>query len=171
MQCKARQSRAVQGNDLLINEIFIMKTTEQQETLQQLINAGQFDYGDTYSIDEFLKLFGFSRLGINDDLSKYSAEQLRDKFQKEQLAILNVYNIVSQELLKVGKYIKQDKGVYRICLPSENADIADSLMKGAQRKIGKARKLLKNTSPEFFESSNIGSRLLLAEQSTKKLIQ
>lgn len=147
-----------------------MNKNLQVQTLDNMIDSGAFSYGDVIDRDEFLSTFGVKRLG-DTELCDLTPLQMREHFKSEDLEELAVVDRVRTKLLSIGRYFKKENNNYRVCLPSENASIADSYMKQAQRKIGKGRKLLAGTAPEFVEHTNTGSRLLLAENSAKTMTQ
>lgn len=61
------------------------------------------------------------------------------------LRVLGAVDYVRQTLLNQGKYIGATPGGYRIFLPSENKLQAELYMKSADRKLKRARKLIRNT--------------------------
>ena len=66
-------------------------------------------------------------------------------FDALQLQILDAVATVRNALLDEGKYLAQDRGAYRIYLPSENAKQVKSYLKHGDAKYKRAQRLHKST--------------------------
>ena len=131
---------------------------------EQLYTDKVFDYGNSMPVDELLSAFGVVRLQ-EKDAEGMSYKALKARFKKDDLAKLGVFGFVNKALLNYGKHFHEKNDHYHISLPSENQTIADNLLKSSQRKIAKARKLLKYTPKEYQSGSNeLATKLLLAEK-------
>jgi len=71
-------------------------------------------------------------------------------------------------MLGEGKYLKQDKLVYRVLLPSENASQIRAYEQSANRKLQRAHTLSKNTPTQYKTThDNSEIRLLMKRNSIR----
>ena len=142
-----------------------------KETFQSLDQSNMFDYGNVINRIELISLFGVHPLS-EDKAETMKFEAVRKRIRDDELRELNVVDYIRRQLLQKGKYLSRDNDNYRVCVPSENASMADKYMRAATRKIRRARTLLKATPAEaLLQSGNVASRLLIAEKQVKHPIQ
>lgn len=145
-----------------------LKPKTLRQLAEELISAGQFDYGSSMPTSTLLDALNVHPLH-ESEASGMSYKELNDRWKSDALEELTASNILRVMLLDKGKHLEKNNGHYRVCLPSENVLIADRFQKSAQRKIAKSRKLLLRTPKEFLgETNEISSKLLLMEKATQK---
>lgn len=93
---------------------------------------------------------------------EYPEVGTKKQFDAIALEEMAAIDYVRGVLLNHGKYIAGISGDYRILLPSENARQIELYMKSADRKLGRALKLSRNTPREASGShGQIEARLML----------
>ncbi|MBR9702964.1 hypothetical protein GOV10_02935, partial [Candidatus Woesearchaeota archaeon] len=96
--------------------------------------------------------------------------EVKDRIKKDELAALKITTLIRDRLLGLGRYFGQHDDHHRVFLPSENLKKVESYQSGAQRKLAKARKLLKNTPVELMGADdNAANRLLLLEKMSRRV--
>lgn len=89
-------------------------------------------------------------------------------YDKLALAELGAIDYVRNILLNQGKYITSTPSGYRILLPSENAKQVDLYVSSADKKLGRALKLHRNTPKETAQvSDQTEVRIALKQQRRK----
>ena len=105
------------------------------EIFEHLINAGSLEYGATFTAELLRNLAGI----------KMPETGTYVDFRNATLEELQIANFIRDELLKDGKYLKQDGDGYRVLLPSENEQQAKRMTASARRKCRRADMLRANT--------------------------
>jgi len=104
------------------------------------------EYGCVIPINDIYSLLNIS----------YPETATRETFKELELFELAMTDYVRRQLLKEGKYFEKSGGSYRVLLPSENSKKIENFMTSADRKLRRARTLLRNTpheeKPEGFNS-------------------
>lgn len=109
-----------------------------RDLLDFLIQKGLIKYGaviDGDIIREFLDIH-IPDLGSKQEFSDLALQELK--------AVDYVRNV----LLGEGKYLRSDRGSYRILIPSENKIQCDLYISSAAKKLDRSLKLSRNTPPE-----------------------
>lgn len=89
-------------------------------------------------------------------------------FRKVELALLDPVRYLRDTLLHEGKYLKKDRDVFRILLPSENAAQIRSFEDSAGKKLKRAATLSATTPAEHKDvRDNTEIRLLMKLDSIK----
>lgn len=123
-----------------------MKTEEIKDILESKLEL--FGYGDLIHEDTFCKLFSIEKVGNADfiELTKgCSKDEVKDLLNSETLTELAISEVVKTELRKLGRHMVKSGKVYRVCLPSENEQIALKYKRKAARANNKAKQLISNT--------------------------
>ena len=126
-----------------------MKTEEIKEILSSRLEV--FGYGEIVHEDVFCKMFSVDRVCNADfmELAKgCSKDEIKELLNSETLSELAVSEIVKTELRKLGRHMVKSGKVYRVCLPSENEQIALKYKRKAARANNKAKQLISNTPKE-----------------------
>lgn len=111
---------------------------DNKQLLENLKATGQLDYGASISVDEFRLMAGI----------EYPSIGTKQQFDSVALLELAVSGYIRDQLLTEGKYFKQEKGYYRVAMPSENEYHARNYEKSADRKLLRATKLRRSTPNE-----------------------
>jgi len=125
----------------------------------ELQQAGLTEYGAEIHRGAFLSMFGIERVTDND-LAMMQPKEIRQALQGEALAELAAAGYVRDQLLKEGKYFARTQDVYRVALPSENAEHAGRYLAQANRKQRKARLLLDSTPKQAEQVTDNTARRL-----------
>jgi hypothetical protein len=169
-QCNAEQCTGTHRN---ASFNFYLEKTMKSEKVHEIVNSLRqqhlLDYGSVIKRQDLLQLFGIP-IYTDDNIVGLNLEQIRSRLKNADLQELAVSDHIRRILLLEGKYFERNGDTYRVAMPSENAAMADNFMKAAQRKIRRARVLLKNTPGDIVETSNLASRLLMAERSSGRTI-
>ena len=132
-----------------------------KDLLDHLSASGKLEYGTVIMAEEV-------RLVLGIEFPDTASKRTFDSLALQELAGVDY---VRNVLLGQGKYLGQDKGNYRILLPSENADQVRNYMGSADNKLRRALKLWDNTPAIDDESpterSNISARILLKRHGIK----
>jgi len=130
------------------------------EILEALRAIGKLEYGAVITGDEFRDICGIKTIlrGTKED------------FDSLALAELTFANLIRDKLLNEGKYFKQNKGNYRVLLPSENQEQVISFMQSADNKLKRGMKLDKNTPTEYKINDNNLIRMAMKQESIKRRI-
>jgi len=117
---------------------------------EQLHMKNLLDYGCVIPVKDIHKMLGIS----------VPVTGTQDVFKELELFELNMIDYVRRHLLKQGKYFGKDGSAYRVYLPSENSKKIDNFMLAADRRLRKARTLLRNTpSGVLSPTDNTGVRI------------
>ncbi|MCE5180559.1 MAG: hypothetical protein LLG15_02035 [Betaproteobacteria bacterium] len=110
--------------------------------------CGRDDYGSFITADEVRAVLGIEvpKIGTLAD------------FKKAMLLELAAVSDARQVLIEEGKYLKQDRGDYRILLPGENAKQASEMILKADRRIVKAQKLIRATPTRTEASTHVSAK-------------
>jgi len=108
---------------------------DKREILDHLTKMNLLEYGATFTAEMLRTLAGINlpETGTYQDYKEAALEELK------------VVSFIRDELLKHGKYMKQDGEAYRVLLPSENEQQAKRMMSSARRKCRRADLLRANT--------------------------
>ena len=105
---------------------------------EALNERGLLDYGSVIPAGLIMEIAGI-------EPPKYGSWS---DFQKLELQMLTLTGALRDTLLGEGKYLRGEKGDYRILLPSENLAQARSMVTSGDAKYRRAKKLLDNTPGE-----------------------
>lgn len=101
-----------------------------------------------------------------EELKGMDSYDIKRTFDKIGLAEMSAIDYVRNVLLNEGKYIRVEKGNYRILLPSENTEQIESYISSADKKLSRALKLSRNTPQRGGEKSEqLEARIMLKRQS------
>jgi len=124
-----------------------------KELLEELINEGLIEFGSVIPAKRIQEIMG---LVPPPDvvLRKMRFDELRKVVNGLALAELTVVDYIRNVLLGRGMYLTNEKGDYRILLPSENKRQVELYMASADRKLARALKLSRN-SPRDDSGANM----------------
>ena len=133
---------------------------EHKDLLAHLRAAGQLEYGSVVMGGHIRALLGL----------QYPEVGTKKQFDALALTELSAINYIRDRLLSEGKYLVGIRGDYRVLLPSENASQAEALMGSADRKMRRARKLLRNTPPSDTDTATAAllTRVAMRENATRR---
>lgn len=104
--------------------------------LMEWFRANGFDqYG---AVMEESELMAYLELKVPETGTWY-------EFQRIRTAMLDPVDHIRNTLLNEGKYLRKEREVYRVLLPSENAGQVRNYEDSASRKLHRAEKLRANT--------------------------
>lgn len=131
-----------------------------KELLSHMRAAGHTEYGAVITGDEVRSVLGI-------DLP--ATGSLRT-FQRLQLLELNAVDYVRNVLLGEGKYLGQEKGDYRVYLPSDTEKVVRQYMEHADNKLRRGLKLWRNApkTDQPAETDNLAARMLLKREDIKR---
>lgn len=109
-----------------------------KDLLEWMRETGRDAYGTVIPGDDIRELLGL----VMPTYGSYS------DFKSVELEELDATGYVRKVLLTEGKYLRSDKGAYRILLPSENAAQIEKYMTEADRKLRRALTLSQTTPGE-----------------------
>ena len=120
------------------------------EFFTQLSTKNLLDYGCVIPVSDIHNMLGIT----------VPETGTQDIFKELELFELNMIDYVRRHLLKHGKYFGKDGAAYRVYLPSENAKKISNFMAAADRRLRKARTLLRSTpASEFAVNDNTAVRI------------
>lgn len=106
-----------------------------RDLLTTLGNAGLLEFGSVIKRELVHQALGITVPAIGT----------RTQFEAIALAELSAIDYCRSHLLDVGKYLAGTDSGYRILLPSENQKQVELYMASADKKLGRAMKLSKNS--------------------------
>ena len=124
------------------------KYKQLKSKIENLMNDGVFDFGSIIPNDIITSSFELNKL-TEAEYNSMTLKHIRKRIESDTLVELNVIGMIRNILLNEGRYITKIKENYRVCLPSENYDIAEKYFNEGNRKFNKARRLLKNSRSEI----------------------
>ena len=130
-----------------------------KDLLAWMRERGLTDYGCTISGEAIRAVLGIvvPRVGTWED------------FNSVQVQMLNPIGYVRDALLAEGKYLRCERDMYRILLPSENAAQIRSFQDSADNKLRRAETLAKTTPMEHKDvRDNTEVRLAMMRSSLKE---
>ncbi len=125
--------------------------------MMELDRIGALDYGAHIDGKLFREICGIEEV-------KYGTRQ---DFQKMELQELAISDYVRKQLLRFGKYFKQERDGYRVLLPSENAEQVRSYMRSATKKLDRALLLDTNTPTDAQITSTEKVRAVMKRESIR----
>ena len=131
---------------------------DKKELFSMLAEKELTEYGSVIPIDLVR-----AALGI-----KYPEYGTKKEFDELALAELSAIDYCRKALLKDGKYLAQERGSYRVLLPSENRAQVKAYMSAADRKL-KAAMTLERMTPsdakKAKESADVVTRIIMKQDS------
>lgn len=106
-----------------------------RDLLTALGNAGLLEFGSVINRELVHQALGITVPAVGT----------RAEFEAIALAELSAIDYCRSHLLDLGKYLAGTDGGYRILLPSENQKQVELYMASADKKLGRAMKLSKNS--------------------------
>lgn len=132
--------------------------------LEFLVDSGAIEYGSVIS-GSTVRLF----LGIKEPQGPISYQDAIKHSKEAALLELAAIDYVRNVLLGQGMYLGQDKGDYRIYLPSENAKQIEAYMGSADKKLRRALKLSRSTpKSDMVAVDNTDVRLLAKQEEIRR---
>lgn len=120
--------------------------------LDHLRSQGLLEYGTVIDGAVIRRFIGLEELSYGT----------RQQFQEQSLREMAAVDAVREALLDEGKYLKGERGSYRILTPGENRAQARLYDQQAKRKASRGLKLLNNTPMAPNERpTGVAARLLL----------
>ena len=120
--------------------------------LDHLRSQGLLEYGTVIDGVVIRRFIGLEELAYGT----------RQQFQEQSLREMAAVDAVREALLDEGKYLKGERGSYRILTPGENRAQARLYDQQAKRKASRGLKLLNNTPTAPGERpTGVAARLLL----------
>ena len=136
-----------------------------------LLENGVFNYGETIETEHLLEYFGAS-VRTDEELECLPIDQLRMALETDRLVIVNIANNVRHRLLNRGRYLQQQKRIFRVALPSENRRFIQDYLDAGARKTKRAQLLLENSpidpSAEKDNGKSRAALMQLVNERTKK---
>ncbi len=134
-----------------------MTNQDKRNIIQQMRHAGLLDHGAVFSGSEFREIFKLT-------MPKTGTKAEFDVITLEELSYAG---FIKDILLNEGKYLKSERGDYRVLLPSENQQQIIAYMSQADKKLKRGIKLNKNTPTEFKVNHQDEARMIIKRESIK----
>jgi len=115
-----------------------------KELLLVLTKEGLIEYGSVIPAKRIREIVGITPPS-EDEVHDMSLGEITKVINKMALEELTAVDYVRNILLGRGMYLTNEKGDYRILLPSENKRQVELYMSSADRKLSRALKLSRNS--------------------------
>lgn len=123
-----------------------------KELLTTLESLNYIEFGSVIPGDVIRNIMGIH----------YPTVGTKKEFDRLALLELGAVDYVRNVLLGRGMYLQQQNGDYRILLPSENARQVELYISSADKKLGRALKLTRNTpKTDLTTNSQLEARIVM----------